>query len=288
MDRIDIRPYSAADREGVRSLLLETFGRASGFDFFEIGNPLGEPIRVVASAGGKIVGFNSWNPWLIPTADGPKLVFQSGASAVAKSVRGRGIFGNLLRAGEVIAEERKVGYFIGFPNPSSIMSLLRLGWVQISSMPLRVLIRVRLRNRPLLPDPQGCTTYPDIDRFLRWRYAKNDALSLRVQDSGKEYVTVFFRKISYGVVPLIKILDVLLPDGTRKIGRISSIAGKISGSPLILIRLNYHPTMTCSRFVIVPRSWETPVMIKRISAISDDVGRSLKSALFCYGDIDIS
>src|SRR4051812_4130059 len=112
---VHVRPYGAEDREGVRALLGKTFGSPAVFDRFADGNPLGEFVGVVAEWEGRVVGYNMWNAWLIHTPAGAVTAYQSGASSVDESIRGQGVFGKLLRAGEELAASRGIAVFFGFP-----------------------------------------------------------------------------------------------------------------------------------------------------------------------------
>lgn len=278
---IQYRMYSPEDRDGVRHLLMRTFGNCMGFDRYEDGNPLGDPIRVVAEIDGAVVGFNHWIPWRIPTPSGGYVVFQSGASAVGTEARGKGVFASLLAAGEDAARERGVSAFFGCPNPASFSSFVRAGWSHIATIRLTAVLRPALRReRHTSRIPRG-----GANEFADWRY----------QHAGIEYTVVpnqrygplaaYFREGSAFGVPVLKLVDVLDDEGRRHADVVGAVAGALPGPGIVLLRATDHPAIRRSVAVAIPRAWNTPVIVKPISANASEL-RLLEGTLLLYGDID--
>jgi len=284
-DEILIRHYTGDDRAGVRDLLLRTFGESRGFDHFESGNPAGAPIRVVAKIGGRVVGFNSWNPWLIPSSREPLLVYQSGASAVGEETRGRGVFAKLLAIGEATAKERGVRYFIGFPNPASLGSFLRAGWELIGHLNLRLLatLPVGTGMEKSSSTIRGSGIFID---FLRWRYGAGGVNVLRGRATGGKEYSIIYRSRKKNGIHLNTIMDVIGENGERDFSVLTN--GRMLRLPapgLVFTRINENMAGCLPWTCRVPRSWETPIIIRSVS--SDPIlEENIRKASICYGDID--
>lgn len=281
-----MRPYCTADREGVRSLLLGTFASSSVFDRFSEGNPLGAFLAIVAEHDGKIVGFNMWNPWLLQTPVSPSVVYQSGASAVHESMRGRGLFGRLLRAGEEEARLRGIGVFLGYPNPASLPGFLKVGWRHILSLRLWMSPVPSLSVRPAAsPQSSGPPPSELTARFLAWRYARAGVSCTDVRIGGSAAV-LYFRTEHIRGVRVHRLLDVVGASGRpSRLG--PSVAAGLPGPAVTMIRAHPAPS-TFPGWLHVRRKWDTPLVVKRITAgtgpSDDELGRST----FWYGDIDAS
>ena len=286
MTALVVRPYRATDREALRALLVKTFGSSEVFDRFEVGNPLGTPVRAVAELDGVVVGLNQWVPWLLWTSTGIVRGYQSGASAVDESARGKGVFGKLLLEGERIARAEGVEFFFGFPNPASYSGFIKAGWMLQSRMPLRI-FPVPTTGSPFgrkssIGDPQTAEPRPAVDsgelsgllpRFLSFRYGLGDIESRRFKGGG----VVYFRRRKVRGATLVQLLDVLV-DGRRDFSR--GFAA-LRALPL-LAPVVYRSTDNCAVpfTATIPRKWSTPLVIKSLRAAE---APTLCAAL---GDID--
>jgi predicted N-acetyltransferase YhbS len=282
---VDVRPFAAGDREGVRALLLKTFGSSQVFDRYADGNPLGEFVGIVAEHDGAIVGFNMWNPWLIQTREGPVTAFQSGASSVDDSMRGQGVFGKLLRAGEDVARGRGIPWFFGFPNPASHAAFMKHGWEHAKTLRMFVcpMPSLGFRDRRV-GETSGIGTA--AAQFVAWRYARAGA-EARALELGGTRVVVYTRTQRRAGITQHKILDVLDEHGRRVPERLSSIARALPGPGVTWIRATPPPSAVVP-WVPLKRPWDTPLILKRLLADDGPDHALLRDATYWYGDIDAS
>ncbi len=286
-----VRPYQRTDIEPVRKLLTRTFGTSEIFDRFAVGNPLGEFVAVVAvsaEAEGTIVGFNIWNPWLVQTSAGPVIAYQSGASAVDESMRGRGVFGQLLRAGESVARGRGVEMLFGFPNPASLPAFVKGGWDHALSL--------RIFVSPLPSIGLGCQTSaaPTADvttsmaaRFVAWRYARAGVTGHRAELRDGRTVTLYARTERRMGARVNKLLDVVDHTGQRVTDTLGAIGARLPGPGVNILRA-VTPPPGLPPWLHVRRNWETPLILKRlIDGVGPDYA-AFRNASYWYGDIDAS
>jgi predicted N-acetyltransferase YhbS len=272
-----VRAYEENDREGVRALLRGTFGDSLGFDRFETGNPLGPAIRAVASDGGRVVGFNQWQPWKIPGAEEIS-TFQSGASAVDTAYRGHRLFSRLLAEGESQANALRVGCFIGFPNPASLGAFVRSGWKVVQSLSLRCNLVPSLGS-----GKSGETgSLGGLAPFYRWRYESADVEARTVGSEGR---VAIFRRVREGGIAVIRLLDVIGARGERSANLLSGLSTALPGMRLITFRAS-HALGGAPSFP-VPGRWKTPFIVKRITGSAADEN-ALERCQLLYGDIDAS
>lgn len=284
---IDVRPYSVADREPVRALMLDAFGSAHVFDQFDGGNPLGEPVSVVAVHAGCVVGFNTWNPWIIHAPHGPVVAYQSGASAVASSMRGQGIFGKLLRLGEDEARRRDISILFGFPNPASLPGFMKASWEERG--------RLRLYASPVPSVGIGPFALPSASHhaalapapataaaFIAWRFGRAGVVGRRLRLRDGRDVTVYARTDRRRGAAINKLLDVVDTDGRRVDDGLGALAARLPGPGLTMLRATAPPG-AFPPWPHLRREWDTPVIVKRLR--SDD---PLAGAVYWYGDIDAS
>lgn len=85
-------------------------------------------IRLVALEGDRVVGFQSFFYWPMAIAQQSYRCYQSGNSLVHEDHRGKGVFGKLLKAGDLALEEKSADLLIGFPVNASLGSFVRAGW----------------------------------------------------------------------------------------------------------------------------------------------------------------
>lgn len=288
---VAVRPYQSGDRESVRSLLSKVFGSPEVFDRFSEGNPLGDFVAVVAESDGGIVGFNMWNAWLVHALGGPVTAYQSGASAVDESMRGRGLFRKLLGAGEQLGASRGIRWFFGFPNPSSTEAFLRSGWRRGGTM--RVLLSptpsVGLRrggSGALLSGPAlGSLDTPQA-RFQHWRYGRAGVASRAERLPDGRAVTVYYRTSIRLGLRLHKLLDVVDQQGQRVTRGLGRILASAPGPGVTLLRAT-PPPQSAIPWIPVPRSWDTPVIFKCLQGSWDSYS-DFAGGSYWYGDIDAS
>jgi GNAT superfamily N-acetyltransferase len=286
---VNVRPYADDDREHVRALLAKTFGSADVFDRFSTGNPLGRFVAVVAEHAGAVVGYNMWNPWLVHTAAGPVTMHQSGASAVDDSMRGQGIFGKLLRTGEALARERGVAVLFGFPNPASLPGFLKAGWehprsLRLFASPVPALGIGPLARRALDGDADGDGS--DAARFVAWRY-RVAGVERRAVSLGGRTATIYSRATSRRGARVHKLLDVVDERGHRILAAPALALARLPGPGVTLLRATSAPR-GLPPWLPVRRSWETPLILKRLIPGAGPDDPALRDASYWYGDIDAS
>ena len=273
-----VRAFEASDEEGTRALLTRVFGDAGALDRFASGNPLGEPLRVVATIGDKVVGFNTWNAWRIHLNHALPIVYQSGGSAVDPDTRGQGVFAKLLAKGAEVGTERGIQFFVGFPNPASFKSFLRDGWQHVGSMDLRV------ATVPALGRYRGPVAPSDADAFARWRYGEVNASCAEIQTKRGVHRAYYSRTHRFGV-PILKLLDVLRDDGVRDLSNLLTVCRQLPGPGPVLLRTT-KDVIPEYRALTIPREWSTPVILKRLPAGDATLETALIASPFMYGDID--
>jgi predicted N-acetyltransferase YhbS len=291
---IQIRAFASSDRDSVRDLLTRTFGSSEIFDRYERPNPMGEPVRVVAEWNGTIVGYNAWNAWQVYTPQGPRVVHQSGASAVDSVCRGKGVFAKLLATGESVARAQGVDCFIGFPNPASYKSFLRAGWEHIQSLSLYATNPVVARMAPArLPRVDlAVETSPTRElgssferSFAAWRYGGSTARHLDFQASGRD-CRVFYSQRSKRGLPQITVLDVIdLGTGLRAPYVLHGALRRLPWYSVVVLRTNGEAT---SGMFEVRRAWKTPLIVLPLSTHGHELRDLLAQTTFWYGDIDIA
>jgi GNAT superfamily N-acetyltransferase len=277
-----VRPFAAADREGVRALLGKTFGSPAAFDRFAEGNPLGDFVGVVAEHEGKVVGYNMWNAWLLNTSAEPIVAYQSGASSVDESMRGQGIFGKLLRAGEELAASRGIAVFFGFPNPASLEAFLKNGWRHADTLRMFACtvpsIGIGRVVRSALPDTS-------IEaRFVTWRFTRAGIEARPVLARG-ERLTAYARTLVWRGAKIHRLLDVVDGRGHRRPDHLVAAVSSLPGPGLTVMRAAPPPGLP---WLAVRRLWDTPLIIKRIRRGEGPEDATLRSASYWYGDIDAS
>lgn len=276
---VEVRPYRSEDRPGVRSLVEGILGSTKNFDHYEGGNPLGEALRVVAVQGGRVVGYNQWNPWLVQTAEQTVTVYQSGTSAVDRSLWGQGVFARLLALGMRAAQEQGIAAFVGFPNPVSYRSFLRDGWRHVQSLGLYVCAVPSLARRTT-PLETSFERSP-ITAFVEWRYRCAGAEQRSVRIEG-EWRKVYYLRQRVRGLPVLRLLDVLDKKGRRSFASLVSVARQLPGPAAVYLRTS-HPSPWPA--MAIRRRWQTPVIVKPVAADSATM-HLLENAAYVYGDID--
>lgn len=273
------REYTHEDRDAVVALLQRTFQSAIGFTRFETGNPLGNGIRMAGFLGGRLIAFNHYIPWIIPSPNGPILTHQAAAAAVDAEVRGHGVYAKLLDAGEEVCRERGIGFLLGFPNPAAYNSYIRRGWQDIATMRLWVmrLPLVGLRKEPDSPLPGRS--------FQDWRRAAAGFESTTSHATGFDVMRLTYRRTTASGIPIVKIADVLAPAGNRVLAELPGMALKVRGPAVALARCPASRGLPKRWFTEIPRRWNTPVVVKQLAGSKDEFA-GLAQTAFMYGDID--
>lgn len=223
-DGIVIEDYEKKDREECIRLLAATFpGTSNEATFkwrFESDGRL-DPLILCAKHKGKIVSFNSWIPWAFTYENNRYLGYQSGESATHVAYRGKGIFSNVIRRADQVANQRGIDFFFGFPNPVSYNSFIRSGYLPVETYHYALRLLHPFRQR-ITSGAGGATQYFDDtlliqdDRitptvsiaYCKWRYDDNPKdyeVHAYVED-GSRAVFVMQRNIRKGI-PEALLLD---------------------------------------------------------------------------------
>lgn len=165
-------------------------------------------IRLAAVEGETVVGFQSFFFWPVKHGEKEIRTYQSGNSLVHPDHRGKGIFGKLLKRGNVSLEEKGAEMLIGFPVDASLGSFLRIGWNNDFNLqwfvrplsPLNAAMPKRLGTKydaalsappPVSPEKYGVRSSSD-NAFYQWRkqYHGLDYYEIRSQFGDDELLMV--------------------------------------------------------------------------------------------------
>lgn len=107
-------------------------------------------IRIVATDGNKVLGFQSFFYWPYQYNEKIYNSYQSGNSLVHQDYRGKGIFQKLLDYIETEKDQFKIDFFIGFPIDKSVGSLVRNKWTNLLNLQWNIkLISIRSFFTPI-------------------------------------------------------------------------------------------------------------------------------------------
>ena len=293
MAGLEVREYRDEDRDAVRRLLVETYGTAAVFDRIVVRNPLGQSLRAVVELRKRIVGYNCWTPWVLHTRKGVLVGYQSNGSAVDREVRGKGLFGLLLAKGDELAKNYGASFLFGFPNPASFGSFIKNGYVHIGNMPLRVLLSPstgQIMNRRNLAetDFESFSENSNLKCFVHWRYAAANVPKYTFSNGSKTLIEVYYRQIIWRRIRIVKVLDILVNGEKRDFTLIRSLGRRLPGPAIVVFRFTLIG-IPCPRLgVLLPKSWQTPIICKDIRPGCGAVESLRRQGCFVYGDIDAS
>ncbi len=141
---IGIRPYEDADEAGVLSLLDDALGggptgrrTADLFRWKHVENPFGPSMMLVAETDGRIVGLRAFMRWRFVSGSRELSAVRAVDTATHPDHQGRGIFSRLTReALEVLKLDTDLVF--NTPNDNSLPGYLKLGWVEVGTIPVSV------------------------------------------------------------------------------------------------------------------------------------------------------
>ena len=181
MSDIRIEEYAPKYRKKCIDLLSKTFKASDEKAFqFRFENRSLEPLIIIALDGEDVVSFNSWIPWKFRYNKTEIIGYQSGESATDKNYRRRGIFSNILKYADQIADNKNIDFFFGYPSEMSYGILYRLGYRPLSNMYFSLkLISPFLKNEKMIEVNSITNEYlvedikitPVLDQeYFKWRY----------------------------------------------------------------------------------------------------------------------
>ncbi len=126
----DARPEDSAQ---LQALFTDTFGydRGAGHYQWNLENPAGAPIVVVAEDAGRIVGQSALWPHRFRVGDEVVMCVQSIDAMAHPDYRGQGMFTQLRKEAMRSAAERGVAMFVGFPIPQHLPWFISMGWEHV-------------------------------------------------------------------------------------------------------------------------------------------------------------
>jgi len=165
------------------------------------------PIIICAKKNSKIISFTSWIPWEFNYNNKKYIGYQAGDSATDANFRGRGILKNILKYGELLAQKRKIDFFIGFPSQMSYGTYYREKYIPVSINYYQVRLLNPLRkiendikiNHDFYNDAflyQADKITPSFnENYYNWRYT----------DNPKDYKTIQYIENNNKAVFIIRI-----------------------------------------------------------------------------------
>lgn len=253
-----IRTYRDEDEDEVLALLRASLGEGPGgerspefFRWKHLRNPFGRSFMLLGISEGRIVGFRSLMRWRFTTAGSPVEAVRAVDTATHPDHQRRGIFSTLTRE----AVRRLTGeadVWFNTPNRKSMPGYLKMGWIPVGTIPIRVRPRRPVRvalglrdleggtdavgERPPVTAPTAAELLADTDlaslleleppspglrtarspAYFRWRYGEAPLLDYRAQverDGGGVRGLVVFRVRPRGRLWETAIVELLAAPG---------------------------------------------------------------------------
>jgi GNAT superfamily N-acetyltransferase len=301
-ESISVRPFAAPDEAAVLELLESSFGSSPGglevslrefFRWKHLQCAFGPSIKVVAEAGGEVIGFEGHLPWNFKV--GAQTVRSSRATdlCVHSSYRRRGVSVALREAIELAPE---VAFQWGNPSPQSHRGSLRFGSSDIGVVPrfVRPTGSLVKRVRRVVGSKPGAARTIDADAqtagealrdgsrisqllaqvagprerlrtdrtlaFLRWRYGRFDeyrAVTSGARESAEGLI--IFRLQRRGGIWISQVCEVLVERGERQTTR--SLLRRVRAcAPSDLIVCNFRSRREAAAFGFVQDRSGAPLM----------------------------
>lgn len=151
IEGVTTRPFRDDDEEEVLRLLTVALGAGPAgerspafFRWKHLDNPFGRSYMVVAEAEGRIVGLRAFLRWRLRAGERLFAAVRAVDTATHPDHQGRGIFSMLTRqALEDLAGE--AAFVFNTPNASSLPGYLKMGWLTVGQVPVRVQVRKPIR-----------------------------------------------------------------------------------------------------------------------------------------------
>jgi GNAT superfamily N-acetyltransferase len=293
---VALRPFLDRDEPEVLDLLEASLGAGPAgsrtADFFRwkhLANPFGRSYLLLAEADHRIVGLRAFMRWAFVSPQGPLRAVRAVDTATHPDYQGRGIFSSLTRRAldDLRAEADLI---FNTPNEQSLPGYLKMGWVVVGSVPVRVRVRHPIRfvrrarawkqdvarppiDRPdaatagrAMSDPRlgsllsaaGAPTGIATERtpeYLRWRYADAPSLGYRaagVERAGELEAMAIFRVRPRGALVEATVAELIVRDGALRAGRraLTAVARSTSADHLTCSFPERSTARTAAR-----RSW---------------------------------
>lgn len=178
--KLEVRPYTDEDEDAVLTLLASSLGWMSDahhrafFRWKHLENPAGRSAMWVAEVDDQIVGFRSMLRWNFVIDGEPVRAVRAVDTATSPEARGLGVFRTLtMHAIDQLTEEG-VAFVFNTPNDQSRPGYLKMGWVELGSVPVaarprgvRGAVRMARSRRPAdLWSVQSAAGVPVLDAVV--------------------------------------------------------------------------------------------------------------------------
>ncbi len=201
---LTIRPYRTEDQPAVLDLLRASLQAGPGgelspewFAWKHQRSPFGASFMLVAEVGGEMAGLRAFMRWQFQAGGRTLRAARAVDTATHPSYQGRGIFLRLTReALQALSEE--VDLIFNTPNDKSLPGYLKLGWVPVGRLPVRLRIRrpmrfvaglPSLKDAPATDEPQASVASETLEQVLGDSEALSELLE-RARPPGQRLTTL--------------------------------------------------------------------------------------------------
>jgi len=279
MGELTVREYEQRDEPEVLRLLSASMGwmpddhHLAYFRWKHRMSPFGASPAWVAVDGDRIAGFRTFMRWQFRRGDEVLHAVRAVDTATHPDYQGRGIFTLLTMHALRCFDSAGVDFVFNTPNSKSRPGYLKMGWVPVGTIPVRMRPALSARSvarmvtsrtpaerwslptsagvdaRAVLADgaaveellshrsvaPDDLSTDRSID-FLRWRYCGFEPLAYRCLLAGRDVRDGFvvFRLRQRGKSVEAVVNDVLLPGGDRDLRRLLRELLRVSRADYVL------------------------------------------------------
>lgn len=192
-------------------------------------NPHGASPVLVAEVDGKLVGVRAFLRWQWVYKGQVLHTIRAVDTATHPNFQGKGIFKRLTLHGLADAEENGIHLVYNTPNESSKPGYLKMGWIEMSKMALKLKVNPFAYKRQAVPDgpeqnwqkltellPQLTNPIATANKvhtllspaYIKWRYMDNPLFDYCFLSDYKSYVLFYHIKLhSFG--PEMRVVDLL-------------------------------------------------------------------------------
>ncbi|TPE40000.1 GNAT family N-acetyltransferase [Pontibacter mangrovi] len=232
---MQIRKGTEADIPAIVELLKSSLGEGliqkseRLWNWKHVENPHGASPVLVAEADGKVVGVRAFLRWQWVYKGQVLQAIRAVDTATHPDYQGKGIFKKLTLQGLADAKEDGIHLVYNTPNESSKPGYLKMGWVEMSRMALKLKINPFAYKRQAVPQAPSqdwralATLLPKLANpiattdqvqtflspaYLQWRYQDNPLFDYHFLSDYKSYV-LFYRIKSHSFGQEMRVLDLL-------------------------------------------------------------------------------
>lgn len=195
-------------------------------------NPHGASPVLVAEADGQVVGVRAFLRWQWVYKGQELQAIRAVDTATHPDYQGRGIFKRLTLQGLADAKENGISFVYNTPNESSKPGYLKMGWIEMGRMALKLKINPFAYKQKAIPEvpaqdwlkldallPQLSNPIAKTEQmqtllspaYLEWRYKNNPLFDYYFLSDYKSYV-LFYRVKFHNFGQEMRIVDLLIDD----------------------------------------------------------------------------